>query len=90
VRGIRGEPVCINLKSAIAHLKSSEAWHLPIGLGANLGERAEKPLGIEVFAKDRLTAVATIHHRITRARIFEPTAARQDEFSTATPHWCPW
>jgi hypothetical protein len=38
VRGIRGEPVCIHLKSAIARLKSSEAWHLPIGLGANFGE----------------------------------------------------
>jgi hypothetical protein len=45
---------------------------------------------LKVFAKDRLTAVATIHHRITRARIFEPAAARQDEFFTATPDWWQW
>jgi hypothetical protein len=45
---------------------------------------------LKVFAKDRLAAVATIHHRINRARIFEPEAARQNEFFTATPDWWQW
>ena len=45
--------------------------NLPIGVGAPLGERDENLLVIEIAAEDGFASVATIHHVIDRAGIFD-------------------
>jgi len=52
--------------------------NLPIGFGANRGERGEKAFGIEVIAKERRPAVTTIHDVLQRSGVFERTARGQE------------
>jgi hypothetical protein len=54
----------INLKSAIAHLKSSGAWRLPAGASAALADRFEKRFPVRILLEDGFAAVAAVHHMI--------------------------
>ena len=52
--------------------------NLPIGFGANLGERGEKFVVIKVVAEDGFAAVATVHDVINCARIFDAQRTGHD------------
>lgn len=49
--------------------------HLPIGLGASLGEGGEEAFVIQVIVEDGFPAVTAIHKVVNRAGIFDAQRA---------------